>query len=94
MFEYAYGMPLNCITNVLHSNIYLSSLQVNISLSVFLFSIVLMLEKAVVSCAFLEWVDFHSKPMVTVAVGGYSCVVGLVVGGKLGCSSLVWVKLH
>ena len=79
------------------SNNHLNSLQVNKSLSVFLLSVaffVLMLERAVMCCAHLEWVDFRSKSMGTVGVGGYSCVVGSVVGGKLSCSSLVWVDFH
>ena len=47
-------------------NNHLNSLQVNISLSVFLLSdafFVLMLERAVMCCAHLEWVDFHSNQL-------------------------------
>ena len=49
-----------------------------------------MLERAVVCCAPMEWVGVWSEPMVTTAVFG--CVVGLVVGGKLG-RSLVTVAV-
>ena len=86
-----------CMYNKYTSNNHLNSLQVNISLSVFLLSVaffVLILERTVMCCAHLEWVDFRSKSIGTVGVGGYSCVVGSVVGRKLGFSSQMWVDFH